>query len=349
MNFEELVEGIPEIDQGAIERAARRQANLIKPPGSLGLLEDISVRIAGIQGTEKPHLERKAVVVFAADHGVVEEGVSAYPQEVTAQMVKNFCRKTAAINVISKTVGADVYVVDVGVAQDVNEPGVIVRKVRKGTRNFTQGPAMTEEEAVKAILAGAEVVKNLSEEGYKMFAPGDMGIGNTTASSAVISFLTGEPVEACVGRGTGISDERLKNKVRAIKKAIDINSPSLDDPVDVLAKLGGLEIAAICGAFLMGAKKRMVGVIDGLISAAGALVACSISSRVKDYLFASHLSMEPGHSIALKFLDLEPLLTLDMRLGEGTGAALAFPILEAAAATLREMLTFEEGGVSRGI
>ncbi len=349
MKLEDLIEQIPCVDQGAVERAAKRQKNLIKPPGSLGVLEKISIRIAGIQGKEKPELKKKAVVVFAADHGVVEEGVSAFSQEVTSQMVKNFCAGTAAINIISKCVGADVYVVDVGVAQEIDDSQVIKRKIRRGTRNFTQGPAMTRGEAIQAILVGAEVVEDLFEKGYQMFAPGDMGIGNTTASSAIISCLTKTPLEACVGRGTGISDFTLKKKTKAIKRALEVNSPFSDDPIDVLTKVGGLEIAAICGAFLAGARKRMVGVVDGLISAAGALVACSLVPHLKGFLFASHLSEEPAHLTALKFLELKPLLDFNMRLGEGTGAALAFPLLQSAAATLSEMLTFEEGGVSRGV
>lgn len=349
MILKDLIEEVPALDREAMEKARKRQADLIKPPGSLGLLEEISIKIAGIQGKEKPELSRKAVIVFASDHGVAEEGVSAYPQEVTAQMVANFCAGKAAINVISRCVDADVYVVDIGVVKDLNHPEIINRKVRKGTSNFTRGPAMTREEAVQTILAGAEVAEELFKQGYQMFAPGDMGIGNTTASSAIISCITGKPVEACVGKGTGVSEAGLKKKVRAIKRAFEINSPSPDDPLDVLAKVGGFEIAAICGAFLGSARKRMVGVIDGLISSAGALLACSFSPRVRDFLFASHLSVEPAHLIALNQIGLKPLLDLKMRLGEGTGAALAFPLLEASAATLGEMLTFEEGGVSRGI
>lgn len=349
MKLEDLISKIPHVDWGAMKRAGERQANLIKPPGSLGVLEKISIKIAGIQGSEKPELKKKAVVVFAADHGVVEEGVSAYPQEVTSQMVENFCSGTAAINVISKCVGADVFVVDVGVVQEVNHPQVIKRKIRKGTRNFTKEPAMTKVEAVQAILVGADVVRELYKQGYQMFAPGDMGIGNTTASSAIISCITETPLEACVGRGTGVPDSGLKNKIKAIGRALEVNTPSSDDPLDVLAKVGGLEIAAISGAFLAGARRRMVGVIDGLISSAGALVAASLVPHLKDFLFASHLSAEPAHLKALNFLELDPLLDFDMRLGEGTGAALTFPLLEAAAATLSKMLTFEEGGVSRGI
>lgn len=345
--IERIVAAIRPLEEGAMAAARARQDQLTKPQGSLGRLEDLAVQLAGITGQVRPSLPRKAVVVMAADHGVTAEGVSAYPSEVTPQMVMNFLAGGAAINVLARRAGARVVVVDVGVASQLPaHDGLVHRKVALGTRNLAVQPAMTGEEAAKAIRVGIEVVEAELEKGLDLVATGDMGIGNTTASSAIVSVLTGRPVAEVVGRGTGIDDAGLGRKVRAIEKGILATRPDPSDPMEVLAKVGGLEIAGLVGVILAGAAHRLPVVVDGFISGAAALVAAAICPRVRSYLIASHRSVEVGHQALLQALDLQPILDLNLRLGEGTGAAIAMHLIDDALAVQNEMATFAEAGVS---
>lgn len=341
------VRRIPPLDQEAMTLARARQDNLTKPPGSLGRLEGLSVQLAGMTGVLAPRFPHKVVIVMAGDHGVAARGVSAYPREVTAQMVANFLRGGAAINVLARHSGSRVVVVDIGVAADIpSHPDLVSRKVAHGTKDFTQGPAMTRAQALQALEVGMEVTDIEAAKGLDLVAPGDMGIGNTTASSALIAAITGAPTETVTGRGTGISEEAWKHKVQVIQSALQLHRGGIGDPIDMLARLGGLEIAGLAGVCLAAAAKRVPVVIDGLISSAAAMVAASIAPEAKAYFIASHRSVEPGHQRALSWLGLEPLLDLNLRLGEGTGAVLAFPIIQAAANLLGEMATFDEAGVS---
>lgn len=341
---------IPDIDRKFYDLAKMRLDNLTKPVNSLGKLEEYARRMVAITGKLLPEIPRKVVCVFAGDHGVVEEGVSAYPKDVTYQMVYNFLRGGAAINVLSRLAKAECMVVDVGVDFDFgNEEGLIRKKVLRGTRNFLKGPAMEREDAIRCIEAGYDVAKYCREQGFNLFVPGDMGIGNTTPSSAVIAALLGEDVEKVVGRGTGIDDEKLKRKIEVIRKGIETNRPRADDPVDVLSKVGGCEIGAICGFILGACEDRIPIVLDGLISCAGALLAYKLEPKVKEFLFAGHKSREKGQSLVLKEIGIEPILDLDMALGEGTGGILGSIILEASVRLYREMATFDEASVSKSL
>lgn len=347
MEIQSLIESIGPLNEAAMAMARERQMQLTKPQGSLGRLEELAVQIAGITGQERPSLPRKAVVVMAGDHGVTAEGVSAFPPEVTPQMVLNFLAGGAAINVLARRAGARVVVVDVGVAAEMApRDGLLLRKVAPGTRNLATQPAMTREEAVKAIQVGVDVVRAEAEKGLDLVATGEMGIGNTTPSSAVVAVLTGRRPAEVVGRGTGIDDAGLTRKVRAIEQGIRVNQPNPADPLDVLAKVGGLEIAGLVGVILAGASMRMPVVIDGFISGAAALVAARLCPAVTPYLIAAHQSVEVGHRVLLQSLGLRPLLDLDMRLGEGTGAAIGMQIIDDALAIQDEMATFAEAGVS---
>lgn len=320
---------------------------LTKPPGSLGRLEELAQWYVHVTGKFPPHPPKKAIFTFAADHGVVEEGVSAYPKAVTAQMVYNFLRGGAAINVLARHVGAEVRVVDIGVDHDFeNLPGLLHYKVSRGTRNMTRGPAMTEVEARRAVWVGCQLAEEAAREGVDLLATGDMGIGNTTPSSAITAVMTGSPIERVTGKGTGIDDQTLVIKQAVIEQAIRINQPDPKDPLDVLAKLGGLEIAGITGLILGAAAHRIPVVLDGFISTAAALIAVALKPETKNYLLAAHQSAEPGHRIALTALGLHPVLDLNMRLGEGTGATLGMGMVEAAIRILTEMATFEQAGVS---
>jgi nicotinate-nucleotide--dimethylbenzimidazole phosphoribosyltransferase len=294
-----------------------------------------------------PSVERKAVIVMAADHGVAQEGVSAYPSDVTAQMVLNFVRGGAAINVLAHQARARVTVVDIGVNADFEQmPGLVRRKVRCGTRNMAQGPAMTREEAGQALQVGVDVLNEEAANGLDLVATGDMGIGNTTPSSAITAVLTGLPVAQVVGRGTGIDNQGLERKVKVIEQALQVNQPDRNDALDVLHKVGGLEIAGLAGVMIAAASRRIPIVVDGFISTASAMIAVSLAPGVREYLISSHQSVEIGHQAMLKHLKLKPLLDLNLRLGEGTGSALAFHLIEASTRILREMATFEEAGVS---
>ena len=335
------------LDRAAMAAARERQRQLTKPPGSLGRLERLSVQLAGIAGSLTPALRRRAVVVMAADHGVVAERVSAYPSAVTAQMVQAFARGTAAINVLGRQVGARVVVVDVGVAADLDPDLPIVhRKVARGTANLAQGPAMAEADALAAIAVGLDVLEGAVAEGLDVVCLGEMGIGNSTAAAALVAVLTGSPAAEVTGRGTGIDDPTWRRKVAAIERGLAVNRDSTDVPLAALAAVGGLEIAGLVGVTLGAAAHRLPVVVDGFIATAAALVAVTLCPLARDYLVAAHRSTEPGHRAALEHLELEPLLALDLRLGEGTGAALALPVVEAAAALLAEMATFDEAGVA---
>ena len=342
----ELAKTISPLNSTAVEQARARQLQLTKPTGSLGRLEAIAIQMAGITGDVLPITPLKAVIVMAADHGVTDEGVSAYPAAVTPQMVYNFLQGGAGINALSRQVEAEVVVVDVGVAAELAHSRLLSRKVRMGTANMAHGPAMTREEALQAIAVGIEVLDSLSQRGVDLLAVGEMGIGNTTAASAITACLTSMPVDLVTGRGTGISDEQLAHKVHVIERALAHNKPDANDPLDVLAKVGGLEIAGLVGVIIAAAARRLPIVLDGFISGAAALVAFGLNPAVCDYLFAGHISVERGHQIILEKIGLSPLLDLELRLGEGTGAVLAMHIIEAALRTHGEMATFAEAGVS---
>lgn len=345
--LKDLCARIAPLDEGAMTAARARQDLLTKPPGSLGRLETLSVHLAGITGEIKPRVDRKAVLILAGDHGVAEEGVSAYPSEVTAQMVLNFLRGGAAINVLARQAGARVVVADVGVAADLPDaPNLLSRKIARGTANFARGPAMSREQAARAVEVGAEIVFDEAERGLDLVATGEMGIGNTTPASAITAVYTGLPVAEVTGHGTGVDGEGLARKVAVIEQALARHRPDPEDPLGVLAAVGGLEIGAIAGVCLGAAVHRIPVVVDGFISAAGALVAAGICPAVKPYLIASHLSVERGHGPLWDSLDLRPLLDMDLRLGEGTGAVLAMHFIEAACRVVAEMATFADAGVS---
>jgi nicotinate-nucleotide--dimethylbenzimidazole phosphoribosyltransferase len=336
---------IPTPSAEAAQAAALRQEQLTKPQGSLGRLERLSIQIAGIQGRERPRIEHKTIFTLAGDHGVARQGVSAYPAEVTPQMVFNFLAGGAGINVLARQAGARVVVADLGVNYDFPGPNrPLDKKVAMGTADMTQGPAMTREEAAKSILAGIELVDR--EKDLDILGTGDMGIGNTTPSAAITAVFTGRSVAEVTGRGTGVDDLGLAAKVAAIEKALAVNRPDPRDALDVLAKVGGFEIGGIAGLIIGGALRRAPVVIDGFISGAGALIASALAPSVRPYLIAAHQSVEVGHRYLLEHLGLNPILNLELRLGEGTGAALAIMICQAAAAVLNEMATFAEAGVS---
>jgi nicotinate-nucleotide--dimethylbenzimidazole phosphoribosyltransferase len=347
MHFEEITKEIKPLDETAMQSARMRQNTLTKPPGSLGRLEELSIQLAGITADPFPSVERKAVIVMAADHGVALEGVSAYPAEVTAQMVLNFLRGGAAINVLARQAKARVTVVDIGVATDF-EPmtGLVRRKVMCGTRNQAHGPAMTRAEAEQAIQVGVDVLNEETAHGLDLVATGDMGIGNTTPSSAIAAAMTGLAVAQVVGRGTGIDDQTLERKINVIEQSLAVNRPDPKDALDVLHKVGGLEIAGLAGVMLAAASQRIPVVVDGFISTAAAMIAVALAPGARDYLISAHQSVEIGHQAMLKHLNLTPLLDLNLRLGEGTGAVLAFHLIEASTRILSEMATFGEAGVS---
>jgi nicotinate-nucleotide--dimethylbenzimidazole phosphoribosyltransferase len=345
--IKKVLKEIPDVDRAVADRIKKRLDRLTKPPGSLGRLEELAVWYGTARGEVKPVLAKKAVAVFAADHGIADEGVSAYPKEVTAQMVYNFLRGGAGINVLARHTGAEVIVMDIGVAHEFeNISGLRKGKIRAGTRNMVLGPAMTSDEMAAAISEGVALADELAEKGFDLLATGEMGIANTTSSSAITAVMTGEPLEKVTGRGTGVDDERLSHKIRMIEKAFQKNCPDRNDPFDVLAKVGGLEIAGMVGLILGGAKNRVPVVLDGFISGAAALIAVQLRPAVKNYLIASHQSVEPGHRLVLEQLGLSPLLNLNLRLGEGTGAVLGMGLVESGVRILSEMATFEEAGVS---
>ena len=347
--LQKTITSIGTLDESSMAAARERQDTLTKPAGSLGRLEELSIRLAGIQGRARPQVERKVMVTMAADHGVVAEKIGNWPQEVTAQMVANFLRGGAGINVLARQVGARIVFVDMGVAGDLKpHKQLIVKKAGHGTKNMCRGPAMTPEQALKCVETGIEIATGEADKGMDIVGTGDMGIGNTTASSAVLAAMTGRPASEVTGRGTGLNDEQLAHKVDVIARALAVNRPDAAKPLDVLAKVGGFEIGGLAGVMLGAAARRVPVVIDGFISGAAAVIAIALAPRLKDYIIAAHCSAEAGHPALLKYLGLRPLLDLEMRLGEGTGAALGIFVCEAAARTLNEMATFAEAGVSEG-
>lgn len=335
-----------------MEKAAQQRWDLLtKPQGSLGSLEELGIRLAGMTGKELPCIQRKVIFTVAGDHGVVEEGISSYPQSVTVQMVDNFLKGTAAINVLASHAGAEVIVVDAGVASPIPQrDGLVSCKIRFGTGNMTREPAMRPGEAVQAVEAGLQVFRRTHQANpIHLVGLGDMGIGNTTASAALTAVLTGREPSEVTGRGTGLQDAQLLHKVSVIQKALRLHHPNPSDPLDCLAKVGGLEIGCLAGITLAAAEARVPVVLDGFITSAAALLACRIVPEARHYLIASHQSVEPGHVIQLNELGLKPLLNLGMRLGEGTGAALAFSLIEASVRLLGGMATFGEAGVDTKI
>ncbi len=342
----ELMARIEPLDAGIMEQARQRQQTLTKPAGSLGRLEEIAIQIAGIQRRVLPSIERKVVIVMAGDHGVTVEGVSAYPSAVTPQMVQNFLHGGAAINALARQANARVVVVDVGVAGELQHADLVSRKVAYGTANMAVGAAMTRTQMLQAINVGIDIVQEQVVQGVQLIATGDMGIGNTTASSAITATLLQLAVDQVTGRGTGLNDAQLTHKVAVIKRALVVNVPDPQKPFDVLMKVGGLEIAGLVGVILAAAAQRIPVVIDGFIAGAAALVAARQCEAVVQYLIAGHTSVEQGHAYILQQMGLTPLLNLGLRLGEGTGAVLAMHIIEGALRTHGEMLTFDEAGVS---
>jgi nicotinate-nucleotide--dimethylbenzimidazole phosphoribosyltransferase len=346
MLLEKTLNEIGGLDEKAMKLAQKRLDSLIKPPGSLGRLEEIAVQLAGITGQARPEIRKKAVIVMAADHGVVAEGVSAAPPEITAQMLPAFLQGVAGIGVLARQAEAQLVVVDIGVAVPVTYPGVVNKKIRAGSSNIAKGPAMTRSEAVQALETGINLAQDEIKKGATLLATGDMGIGNTTPSSAVFAALSGYQVRNITGRGTLVNDEVLARKIKVVVQALDVNHPDPHDGLDVVAKVGGLEIAGLAGVILGAASCRVPVILDGFITTAAALVAFALQPRIKQFMLASHLSGEQGHQLMLDYLGLKPMLFLNMRLGEGTGAVLAMPIVEAATRIINEMASFREAGVS---
>jgi nicotinate-nucleotide--dimethylbenzimidazole phosphoribosyltransferase len=328
-------------------RAVARLNSLTKPLGSLGRLEEIAIRLVEIREEERPRFAKKVIFTLAADHGVTVEGVSAYPKAVTRQMVLNFLAGGAAINVLSRHGGIEVVVVDIGVEGDLGEAaGLVHAKVGRGTRNMAREPAMNEAELHSALCVGIDLAALAEKQGHTLIGTGEMGIGNTTAASAITSVLTGRPVAQVTGRGTGLDEPGLRRKIEVIERALEVNQPDPSHPLDVLQKVGGLEIAGLTGLIVGAASRRIPVVIDGFISGAAAAIACALQPKVRQFLFAGHRSSEPGHAALLELIGETPLLDLQMRLGEGTGAALAMILIDAAAKLFDEMATFSSAGVS---
>ena len=345
MELHDLIAGVSPLDEAAMAKARERQAQLAKPPGSLGLLEDLSVQLAGITGAVHNSVKRQHLLVFAADNGVVEEGVSSAPQSVTLSQTVNLTRAKTGASTLCKHFGCGITVCDVGVNADIREPKVLNRKIAYGTANIAKGPAMTREQALTALMTGAELALATEADVYGI---GEMGIGNTTSSSAVLAVLLDADVEAVTGRGGGITDKSFIKKKNVIRQAIEINRPDKTDVIDVLAKVGGFDIAAMCGAFLGCASVRKPVVIDGFISAVAALCAYRLCPEAVGYFIPSHASYEIGYKLAMDAMGLEPLFLLGMRLGEGSGCPLAFQILDAACAIINDMATFDEAGIDDG-
>ena len=343
MELDALVRAVAPLDRGTRTAAEVYQARLAKPPGSLGRLEELSIQLAGITGRVHNALNKKQLLVFAADNGVVAEGVSSTPQSVTKQQTINLTRGKTGAAVLAKHFGCGLTVCDVGVNADIYESTVLNRKIAYGTQNICTGPAMTREQTLQAILTGAEIARTVDAD---VIGVGEMGIGNTTTSSAVLAVLLGADVEAVTGRGGGITEESFRKKKAVIRTVIEVNRPDRDDVVGVLSKVGGFDLAAMCGAFLGAAAARRPAVIDGLISAAAALCAVRLCPNVRGYLVPSHASFEIGYRLAMEAMDLRPLFDLGMRLGEGSGCPLAFQVLDAACAVINDMATFDEAGIN---
>lgn len=345
--LKQIIGEIKPLDEQAMQEARARQDELTKPRGSMGMLEEVSVQIAGIKGEVRPSIDNKAIFTLAGDHGITAEGVSAYPAEVTPQMVFNFLSGGAAINVLAKRAGARVIVADLGVNFDFDpEFSPVDRKIAKGTDNMAQGPAMTRDQAIASVMAGIELVDSEMENGLDIIGTGEMGIGNTTPASAITAAICGGPVKDLTGRGAGLDDDGLSAKIHIIEKVLEVNKPDPADGLDVLSKLGGFEIGGIAGLIIGAAKNRLPVLIDGFISGAGALIAYTLAPQTKDFMIAAHQSVEIGHKKILDYMGLKALLNLNLKLGEGTGGAIGLYLVQCAVAILDEMATFAEAGVS---
>ena len=343
-NALDRIKGLDKQTQAAVQA---RLDSLTKPLGSLGRLEEIVKQVSGITGKVRPAVDKKSIIIMCADNGVVEEGVSSCPKSVTASVTRNFTRGITGVCVLAAHAGADIVVVDIGVDTQLEDKGIIHKKIRRGTDNIARGPAMTRDEAVKAIETGIEIVYELNQKGVNLLGTGEMGIGNTTTSSAIAAVLTGKSLKTLVGRGSGLSDEGLDRKLEVIKRAIEVNKPDSSDPLDVLSKLGGFDIAGLTGCFIGAAVCRIPILIDGFIASVAALLAVRLKPEIKQFLFASHGSAEPGSNAVHEALGLEPLLMLGMRLGEGTGAAVAFHVIDAAFAAYNGMGTFADAQIEQ--
>lgn len=344
----QVIEAIREPDRAAMQSARARQDRLAKPPHSLGALEDISVKLAGVTGSVGSPIEKRRLIVFAADNGVVREGVSSCPASVTLRQTLNLSRGVTGAAVLARHFRSEVEVIDVGVDADIDAPQVLNRKVARGTRDFAIEPAMAREEALQAMLAGVEAANRAKDDGIEIIGVGEMGIGNTTTSSAVLAALLNLPASETVSRGAGLTDAGFEKKIAVIDAAIERWRPDAEDAIDVLSKVGGLDLAAMCGAFLGAAARRLPAVIDGFISAVAALCAVRLNPLCKAYLFPSHASVERGFALAMAEMGLAPILSMNMRLGEGSGCPIAFEIMAAAQRVIREMATFDEAGIDDG-
>lgn len=348
--LDQILNNISKPDEKLLIATQERLDSLTKPQGSLGRMEETAKKIVSITEKQNPLLKNKAIFTIAADHGIAEEGVSAFPQDVTKQMVYNFLEGGAAINVLAKHIGARVVIADFGVAGDLKiHPALKIKKIGHGTKNMSKGPAMTRDEAVRALEAGIELFNEEFQTGLDIIGIGEMGIGNTTSASAITAIFTGKSVNEVTSKGTGINHKRLTNKISLIEKAIKINSPNKEDPIDVLSKIGGFEIAGLAGIILAAASKKIPVVLDGFISGAAALVAFKIKPETREFMIASHLSTESGHKAVIDLLRLEPLFDLKLRLGEGSGAALGINLAEASIKILTQMATFKKANVSEKI
>ena len=341
-----IINGIEAVNKEIIAMADERMTSLAKPLKSLGKLEEIAIKLSGITGKIKNNITKKVVIIMCSDNGVVEEGVASAPQSVTLAQTINFTKGLTGVAVLAKANNAELMVIDVGINCDFNHPNVINKKIRKSTYNIAKEPAMSCEEAAKAMLIGIEAVKNAKKLGYEILGVGEMGIGNTSTSSAVLATLTGIDAEAVVGRGGGITDEAFERKKKVIKKAIQINNPSKEDPIDVVSKVGGFDIAAMVGVFLGAAYYKVPVVIDGFISVVAALISFRLNQKTRDYMFTSHDSRELAFKVAMEELKLSPILNLDMALGEGSGCPLAFSVIDSACAVMNNMATFEEAEIN---
>lgn len=344
--LEKTIKQIEKINTTKMKKAQKRLDQLTKPKGSLGKLETMAIKLAGICSELYPSFEKKTHIVMAGDHGVVEEGVSAFPQKVTTQMVSNFLNNGAAINVLAAEIGVDLKIVDMGMIDNINNQKLIIKKVKNGTNNMVKMKAMSKKEAVDSLIAGIEIAEESIKSGSKVIGIGEMGIGNTTASSAIISVITESPLQEVVGFGTGLNQKGVKNKINVIKKALKINNPDPKDPIDILSSVGGLEIAGMAGVIIGAAANKVPVIMDGLISGAAALIAQQLNAEIANYLIPSHISVEPGHKNVYKKLELNPFLDLNMRLGEGTGAVLAMPFLDSSINIMKNMATFSEAAIN---
>ena len=342
MNYKEIIQWIRPLDKNSMTQAQARVDSLIKPLGSLGLLETLAVQLAGITGKIHNTVDKRGSIIMSADNGICAERVSCTPQDITLIQSINMPRGISGMGTLSRHANSDLFVVDIGIDSDYRDDKILYRKIRRGTANFAKGPAMFREEAEQAIQVGIDMVAQLATEGYQIIGTGEMGIGNTSSSSAVIMTLTGISAQQAVGKGGGLTEEAYENKKRILQEAISLNRPDPLDPIDVLAKVGGLDIAGLTGVFLGAAYYRVPVVIDGVISAAAALVASRLQPLVTGYMIASHISREPAYSLIAQTLGLKPMLAMEMRLGEGTGCALAFPIISAACAMMNQMATFAD-------